>query len=245
MRVEVRAMAPKRYWLIKCEPGAYSIDDLERDGESSWEGVRNFQARNLLRDEVEVGDGVLFYASNAEPSGVTGIAEVARAGYPDPFAFQRGHKYFDPQSDPRQPTWYSVDIRFVEKFPQIVPLATLKATPGLAAMRVVQKGSRLSVQPVTAREFEIVRQLAAGAAGAAGASAGAAAGKAKAKAGASVQARPRSTPKAKARSKAGPKARSKARPKAGSKSRPEAKGKARPKAGPRSKETRRQREKGA
>src|SRR5579864_3052317 len=239
MRVEVRAMAPKRYWLIKCEPGAYSIDDLERDGESSWEGVRNFQARNLLRDEVEVGDGVLFYASNAEPSGVTGIAEVARAGYPDPFAFQRGHKYFDPQSDPRQPTWYSVDIRFVEKFPQIVPLATLKATPGLAAMRVVQKGSRLSVQPVTAREFEIVRQLAAGAAGAAGASAGAAAGKAtaqagaataaKGKAGASVQARPRS----------------KARPKAGSKSRPEAKGKARPKAGPRRKGTRRQREKGA
>jgi len=251
-------MAPKRYWLMKCEPGAYSIDDLERDGESSWEGVRNFQARNLLRDEVEVGDGVLFYASNAEPSGVTGIAEVARAGYPDPFAFQRGHKYFDPQSDPRQPTWYSVDIRFVEKFPQIVPLATLKATPGLAAMRVVQKGSRLSVQPVTPREFEIVRQLAA-----AGASAGAAAGKAtdragaaaaaKGKAGASVQARPRSTPKArprstpkaKARSKAGPKARSKARPKAGSKSRPEAKGKARPKAGPRRKETRRQREKGA
>jgi predicted RNA-binding protein with PUA-like domain len=189
-------MAPKRYWLMKCEPGAYSIDDLERDGESSWEGVRNFQARNLLRDEVEVGDGVLFYASNAEPSGVTGIAEVARAGYPDPFAFKRGHKYHDPQSDPQHPTWYAVDIRFVEKFPAIVPLATLKATPGLADMRVVQKGSRLSVQPVTPREFEIVRQL-----GAAGAPAGAAAAKPKAKPKAKLKAKLKAKPKAKPKAK--------------------------------------------
>jgi len=153
-------MARKRqYWLMKCEPEAYSIDDLERDGEASWEGVRNFQARNLLRDEIKVGDGVLFYASNAEPSGVTGVAEVARAGYPDPFAFRRGHKYYDAKSDPANPTWYAVDIRFVEKFPAIVPLATLKATPALADMMVVRKGSRLSVQPVTAREFETVRRL--------------------------------------------------------------------------------------
>src|SRR5579864_9351831 len=175
---EERAMAQKRYWLMKCEPGAYSIDDLERDGESSWEGVRNFQARNLLRDEVKVGDGVLFYASNAEPSGVTGIAEVSREGYPDPFAFRSGHKYHDPQSDPRQPTWYAVDIRFVEKFPEIVPLATLKAAPGLADMRVVQKGSRLSVQPVTAREFEIVRRLGRAAAAGQAAAGAAAAGQA-------------------------------------------------------------------
>ena len=97
-------MARKRYWLMKCEPEAYSIDDLKRDGAASWEGVRNFQARNLLRDDVEVGDGVLFYASNAEPSGVSGIAEVVKAGYPDPFAFERGHKYFDPKSDPANPT---------------------------------------------------------------------------------------------------------------------------------------------
>ncbi|MBV8199167.1 MAG: EVE domain-containing protein [Acidobacteria bacterium] len=152
-------MAQKRYWLLKCEPEAYSIDDLERDGKASWEGVRNFQARNLLRDELKAGDGVLFYASNAEPSGVTGIAEVVRAGYPDPFATRRGHKYFDPKSDPAAPTWYAVDVGFVEKFPGIVSLATLKATPALAAMRVVQKGSRLSVQPVTAQEFELVRRL--------------------------------------------------------------------------------------
>jgi predicted RNA-binding protein with PUA-like domain len=152
-------MARKRYWLMKCEPSAYAIDDLERDGVTSWEGVRNFQARNLLRDEIQVGDGVLFYASSAEPSGVTGLAEVVRAGYPDPFAWKRGHKYYDPDSDPANPTWYAVDIRFVEKFPHIVPLATLKATPGLADMRVVQKGSRLSVQPATAREFQIVCRL--------------------------------------------------------------------------------------
>ncbi|HZY86332.1 MAG TPA: EVE domain-containing protein [Gemmataceae bacterium] len=200
-------MAPKRYWLMKCEPGAYSIDDLERDGESSWEGVRNFQARNLLRDEVEVGDGVLFYASNAEPSGVTGIAEVARAGYPDPFAFKRGHKYYDPESDPQHPTWYAVDIRFVEKFPEIVPLATLKATPGLAAMRVVQKGSRLSVQPVTAGEFETVRRLGTAGPAAAGAAADAAAGKAKANSGA------RSGAKAGAKATAGGKARTQGRAK--------------------------------
>ncbi|HVR11603.1 MAG TPA: EVE domain-containing protein [Thermoanaerobaculia bacterium] len=167
-------MARKRYWLLKCEPEAYSIDDLERDGKASWEGVRNFQARNLLRDELQVGDGVLFYASNAEPSGVTGVAEVVRAGYPDPFATKRGHKYFDPKSDPSSPTWYAVDVGFVEKFPGIVPLATLKATPGLADMRVVQKGSRLSVQPVTAREFEIVRRLGRAAAGQAAAGAAAA-----------------------------------------------------------------------
>jgi predicted RNA-binding protein with PUA-like domain len=149
----------KRYWLMKCEPEAFSIDDLQRDGVTSWEGVRNFQARNLLRDDVKLGDGVLFYASNAEPSGVTGIAEVAREGYPDPYAFRRGHKYFDPKSERAAPTWFAVDIRFVEKFPGIVPLAQLKATAGLEKMVVVQKGSRLSVQPVTAREFEIVCRL--------------------------------------------------------------------------------------
>jgi predicted RNA-binding protein with PUA-like domain len=149
----------KRYWLMKCEPEAYSIDDLERDGVASWEGVRNFQARNMMRDDMKVGDGVLFYASNAEPSGVTGVAEVAREGYPDSYAFKKGHKYFDPKSDPENPTWYMVDIRFVEKFPGIIPLAELKEAKGLEKMVVVQKGSRLSVQPVTQKEHEIVLKL--------------------------------------------------------------------------------------
>jgi predicted RNA-binding protein with PUA-like domain len=149
----------KRYWLMKCEPEAYTIDDLERDGTATWEGVRNFQARNFLRDDLKAGDPVLFYASNAEPSGVTGLAEVSRAGYLDPYAFQDGHKYFDPKSDPENPTWYMVDIRFVEKFPGIVPLAVLKETRGLDRMMVTQKGSRLSVQPVTKKELEIVTKL--------------------------------------------------------------------------------------
>lgn len=149
----------KRYWLLKCEPGAYAIEDLERDGVTGWEGVRNFQARNFLRDDLKAGDGVLFYASNADPSGVTGLAEVARAGYPDPFAFQKGHRYYDAQSDPANPTWYTVDVRFVARFPEIVPLETLKETPGLEDMMVVQKGSRLSVQPVTREEHEIVSRL--------------------------------------------------------------------------------------
>ena len=152
----------QRYWLMKCEPEAYSIDDLERDGTTSWEGVRNYQARNFLRDDVQEGDLVLFYASNAEPSGVTGIAEVAREAYPDHFALKKGHVYHDPKSTPEEPIWYMVDLRFVEKFPDIVPLATLKATPGLEKMVVTQKGSRLSVQPVTKKELEIVRKLGRG-----------------------------------------------------------------------------------
>jgi predicted RNA-binding protein with PUA-like domain len=144
---------------MKCEPEAYTIDDLERDGTTTWEGVRNFQARNSMRDDMKAGDGVLFYASNAEPSGVSGLAEIARPGYPDPYAFQKDHKYYDEKSDPENPTWYMVDIRFVERFPEVIPLSALKAARGLESMVVNQKGSRLSVQPVTKKEFEIVRRL--------------------------------------------------------------------------------------
>ncbi|HEV7515481.1 MAG TPA: EVE domain-containing protein [Thermoanaerobaculia bacterium] len=149
----------KRYWLLKCEPAAYTILDLERDGVTTWEGVRNYQARNFLRDDMKVGDGVLFYASNAEPSGVTGLAEIAREGYPDPTAFEPKSHYYDSKTDPDSPIWYRVDVRFVEAFPAIIPLETLKATPGLEQMMVVQRGSRLSVQPVAKAEFEIVRKL--------------------------------------------------------------------------------------
>ena len=149
----------KRFWLLKCEPESYSIEDLERDGRATWEGVRNYQARNLLRDELQVGDGVLFYASNAEPSGVSGLAEVVRAGYPDAFALKKGHPYFDPKSRAGEPTWYMVDIAFVERFAAVVPLEALKKAKGLEKMVVTQRGSRLSVQPVTGREFDIVVRL--------------------------------------------------------------------------------------
>jgi predicted RNA-binding protein with PUA-like domain len=149
----------RKYWLMKCEPAAYSIDDLARDGVTTWEGVRNYQARNFLRDQMQVGDGVLFYASNADPSGVTGLAEIARPGYPDAFAWKKGHKYFDAASTPDKPLWYLVDIRFVERFPEIVPLDVLKKTAGLEQMMVIRKGARLSVQPVTKGEFDIVSKL--------------------------------------------------------------------------------------
>ncbi|HET7619862.1 MAG TPA: EVE domain-containing protein [Vicinamibacterales bacterium] len=152
-------MSPRRYWLMKVEPAAYTIEDLERDGRTSWEGVRNYQARNFLRDQMRVGDGVLFYASNADPSGVTGLAEIAREGYPDPYAFKKGHKYYDPDSRKDSPTWYLVDIGFVERFPGIVSLDTLKKTKGLENMVVTRKGSRLSVQPVTKSEYDIVVRL--------------------------------------------------------------------------------------
>jgi predicted RNA-binding protein with PUA-like domain len=126
------------YWLMKCEPDVYAIDDLERDGRTSWEGVRNYQARNLMRDDMQVGDGVLFYASNADPSGVTGLATIVRAGYPEP--------------GQARPTWHMVDIAFVERFAAVVPLERLKSTRGLGKMMVTQKGSRLSVQPATKAE---------------------------------------------------------------------------------------------
>ena len=149
----------KRYWLMKCEPSAYTIDDLARDGATSWEGVRNYQARNFMRDQMQLGDGVLFYASSADPSGVTGLAEIARAGYPDASAWTKGHEYFDPASSKDKPLWYMVDIRYVDRFPEIVSLETLKHVKGLEKMMVIQKGARLSVQPVTNAEYDIVVKL--------------------------------------------------------------------------------------
>jgi predicted RNA-binding protein with PUA-like domain len=148
-----------KHWLMKCEPAAYTIDALERDGTTSWEGVRNYQARNFMR-EMKKGDKVLFYASNADPSGVTGLAEISREAYADRFATQKGHKYFDAKSTKDEPIWYMVDIGFVARFPHVVSLETLKAAPGLEKMVVTQKGSRLSIQPVTKGEYDIVVKLA-------------------------------------------------------------------------------------
>ena len=144
---------------MKCEPAAYSIDDLARDGETCWEGVRNYQARNFMRDDMSVGDGVLFYASNADPTGVAGLAAISKTAYPDHFAWKQGHKYFDARSTRAAPVWVMVDLAFAERFPETVPLATLKATSGLEAMMVTRKGSRLSVQPVTRKEYDLVVRL--------------------------------------------------------------------------------------
>ncbi|MDQ3604764.1 MAG: EVE domain-containing protein [Gemmatimonadota bacterium] len=147
-----------KYWLMKTEPGSYSIDDLRHEGRTAWEGVRNYQARNFVRDEMQVGDGVLLYHSSAEPPGVAGLARVARSGYPDRTAQDTSSKYFDPKASEEDPRWFLVDIEFEEKFPEIVSLATLRETPGLEKMLVINK-SRLSVQPVTEAEYRIVREL--------------------------------------------------------------------------------------
>jgi predicted RNA-binding protein with PUA-like domain len=147
-----------RHWLLKTEPGTYSMEDLERDGTTTWEGVRNYQARNFIRDDMQAGDGVLFYHSNAEPPGVAGIARVARSGYPDPTARDPASPYHDPKASESDPRWFMVDVEFVERFPRPVALAELRETPGLEKMLVINK-SRLSVQPVTDREFGIVREM--------------------------------------------------------------------------------------
>jgi len=149
----------KRYWLMKTEPGSYSIQDLERDGATAWDGVRNFQARNLLRDEIRAGDLVLFYHSVAKEKGVVGVAKVAKAGYPDPSAFDKRSKYFDPKSKKDDPTWFVVDVEHVETFPRVVTLEELKATKALSGMMVTKRGARLSVQPVSKEHFDVVQKL--------------------------------------------------------------------------------------
>ena len=135
------------HWLMKSEPSTYSIDDLKKDGKTCWDGVRNYQARNFLRDRIKKGDWVLFYHSNAEPPGVAGIARVAKEGYADLTA---GGK----------PIWFMVDIEFVEKFPHFVSLQELKENPVFKGMGVIQRGSRLSVQPVEKKHFESIKAAA-------------------------------------------------------------------------------------
>ena len=151
-------MAP-RYWLMKSEPDVYSIDHLKRDRVEKWEGVRNYQARNLMRDEMKVGDEFLFYHSSADPPGVAGIGRIVREAYPDSTAFDASSPYHDPKSDPDNPRWLMVDVEFVEKFPGLVPLSVLHETAGLEDMMVTRRGMRLSIQPVTAAEWDIVVRL--------------------------------------------------------------------------------------
>lgn len=147
----------RRYWLMKSEPSVYSIDDLDADGTTSWEGVRNYEARNNMQD-MDEGDLVLFYHSATRPPGVAGVARVVREAYPDSYAFDEKHRYYDPKSDPDDPTWYMVDVGFVEKFDELVELAEIKDREELEDM-VLVKRSRLSVQPVTKEEFECVREM--------------------------------------------------------------------------------------
>ncbi|CAD75838.1 MAG TPA: EVE domain-containing protein [Rhodopirellula baltica] len=155
-----------KYWLMKTEPNTFSIDDLAEQPEqiTCWEGVRNYQARNLLRDEIEEGDQVLFYHSACKTPAVVGLATVSRGGYPDHHAFDKKSHYFDPKSNPDSPTWYMVDIKLNKKLERPVTLAELreeatKARSPLVDMVLLQKGSRLSVQPVSKKQFDRVVKL--------------------------------------------------------------------------------------
>lgn len=149
-----------RYWLMKSEPSVFSIDDLARakNQTTSWDGVRNFQARNLLR-EAQVGDGVIFYHSSADPPAAVGTATIAKAAYPDATQFDPKSDYFDAASTKGEPRWFVVDVKFERKFPRAVPLAELRAMPALEDMVLLRKGSRLSVQPVTPAEWKVVLKL--------------------------------------------------------------------------------------
>lgn len=150
-----------KYWLMKSEPTTFSIDDLAAapDQTTCWEGVRNYQARNLLRDEIKEGDRVLYYHSACSEPACVGAATVVRDGYPDHHAFDPRHHYHDPKSSPDKPTWFMVDIRLDAKFARPVTLAEIRQQPGLEEMPLLRKGNRLSVQPVTKKEFDQIVKL--------------------------------------------------------------------------------------
>ena len=152
-----------RYWLMKSEPSVFSIDDLAAAKEQTtrWDGVRNYQARNLLRHDIAVGDGVIFYHSSADPPAAAGTAKVVRAGYPDPTQFDPRDGHFDRDSQRDDPRWFSVDIKFDSKFTRPVTLPELRAAPALKDMVLLRRGSRLSVQPVTAAEWKQIVKMGA------------------------------------------------------------------------------------
>ena len=151
------------YWLIKSEPGCFSIDDLKAapNKTTHWDGVRNYQARNMLRDDMKKGDLCFFYHSNAEPPGIAGICKIVKEGYPDFTAFDPDEKHFDPKSDPDKPRWFMVDVKFEKKFKQLISLAELRDNSKLATMKILQKGCRLSVTPVSAAEWQAVLAMSA------------------------------------------------------------------------------------
>lgn len=155
-------MTPRRrHWLMKSEPDAFSIDDLARVGTEPWTGVRNYQARNFMRNGMRVGDGVLFYHSNCTPPGIVGIATVATEAYPDPTQFDRTSHYFDPKATPEEPRWFNVDVRFERKLSRIIPLDEIRAHRDDLGeeFELTRRGSRLSVLPVSAAQWKLLLSL--------------------------------------------------------------------------------------
>jgi predicted RNA-binding protein with PUA-like domain len=147
------------HWLMKTEPDTFSIDDLKRKKREAWDGVRNYQARNFMRDDMRVGDGVFFYHSNCAEPGIAGLAEVATDAYPDPSQFDPESKYFDPGSSRDNPRWMLVDVKFVKKLKRVITLDELKNHKALADMRLLRKGNRLSVMPVDVADWKYILGL--------------------------------------------------------------------------------------
>ena len=148
----------KQYWLMKSEPDTFSFQDLKDrpKQQEPWDGVRNYQARNFMRDEMSIGDGVLFYHSNTKPPGIVGLAQVASKAYPDPTAFDKQSKYYDEKSNPNNPRWFLVDVAYKKDFKHHISLEAMKAMPELTEMKVLQKGNRLSITPVSKQEFKAI-----------------------------------------------------------------------------------------
>ncbi|MDZ7842538.1 MAG: EVE domain-containing protein [Gammaproteobacteria bacterium] len=148
-----------QYWLMKSEPDVYGIDELKRFKVDHWDGIRNYQARNFMRDDMNKGDRAFFYHSNCEVPGIAGIMEIAREAYPDHTQFDPDEKYFDPKSDPDNPRWFMVDVKFIRRLKRIITLRELKSYKTLTDMQLVQKGSRLSIMPVTKRQWDFILGL--------------------------------------------------------------------------------------
>lgn len=149
-----------RYWLMKSEPSDVSIDDLAAMPNQTvdWYGIRNYQARNFMRDQMNIGDGVFFYHSNCETPGIVGIAEVSAKAYPDRLQFIQGHKYYDPKSTPETPRWVNVDVKLVKKT-RILSLKAMREIPELANLRILQRGNRLSITPIDPKDWAFINQL--------------------------------------------------------------------------------------
>jgi predicted RNA-binding protein with PUA-like domain len=150
----------QQHWLIKSEPSVYSIDDLKRDKKTSWEGVRNYQARNYIRDSIKPGDLAFFYHSNAEPSGIAGVAKACSKPYGDPTALDKKSEYFDSKSTPDEPIWFTIDFAFVKRFDTVLSVEKLKTEPRIRSTPVLQRGQRLSVMPVSEEHFRIILAMA-------------------------------------------------------------------------------------
>ena len=148
-----------KHWLMKSEPGSYSITDLKKEGKAFWDGVRNYQARNFMMRDMQVGDRVLFYHSNADPSGITGLAEVCKEALPDPTSWDKKSKYYDPKSPKENPRWFAVTVKFVKMFDRVIDLKELRKKPTLKDMLVLKKGQRLSVMPVMKKEYDVILRM--------------------------------------------------------------------------------------